>query len=89
MVSIPFFNRMLAVRSYGWQSAAYLGNADSYAEVVFAYLLSNALSGLLHDIGKMMVPDNIIQKNGRLTLPEYSWYLSKIRLFRIFKAILK
>lgn len=30
------------------------------------------LSGLLHDIGKMMVPDNIIQKNGRLTLPEYS-----------------
>ncbi|CDB90540.1 MAG: HD-GYP domain-containing protein [Christensenellales bacterium] len=30
------------------------------------------LSGLLHDIGKMMVPDNIIQKNGRLTLPEYN-----------------
>lgn len=30
------------------------------------------LSGLLHDIGKMMVPDNIIQKKGRLTLPEYS-----------------
>ena len=29
------------------------------------------LSGLLHDIGKMMVPDNIIQKKGRLTLPEY------------------
>lgn len=30
------------------------------------------LSGLLHDIGKMMVPDNIIQKNGKLTLPEYN-----------------
>ena len=30
------------------------------------------LSGLLHDIGKMMVPDNIIQKNGRLTRPEYN-----------------
>ena len=30
------------------------------------------LSGLLHDIGKMMVPDNIIQKNGSLTLPEYN-----------------
>ena len=30
------------------------------------------LSGLLHDIGKMMVTDNIIQKNGRLTLPEYN-----------------
>lgn len=30
------------------------------------------LAGLLHDIGKMMVPDNIIQKNGRLTLPEYN-----------------
>lgn len=30
------------------------------------------LSGLLHDIGKMMVPDNIIQKKGRLTLPEYN-----------------
>ena len=28
------------------------------------------LAGLLHDIGKMMVPDNIIQKKGRLTLPE-------------------
>lgn len=30
------------------------------------------LAGLLHDIGKMMVPDNIIQKKGRLTLPEYN-----------------
>ena len=30
------------------------------------------LEGLLHDIGKMMVPDNIIQKKGRLTLPEYN-----------------
>ena len=30
------------------------------------------LSGLLHDIGKMRVPDNIIQKNGRLSLPEYN-----------------
>lgn len=30
------------------------------------------LAGLLHDIGKMMVPDNIIQKKGRLTLLEYN-----------------
>ena len=30
------------------------------------------LAGLLHDIGKMMVPDNIIQKKVRLTLPEYN-----------------
>lgn len=30
------------------------------------------LAGLLHDIGKIMVPDNIIQKKGRLTLPEYN-----------------
>ena len=30
------------------------------------------LAGLLHDTGKMMVPDNIIQKKGRLTLPEYN-----------------
>lgn len=30
------------------------------------------LAGLLHDIGKMMVPDNVIQKKGRLTLPEYN-----------------
>ena len=30
------------------------------------------LEGLLHDIGKIMVPDNIIQKKGRLTLPEYN-----------------
>ena len=30
------------------------------------------LAGLLHDIGKMMVTDNIIQKKGRLTLPEYN-----------------
>ena len=30
------------------------------------------LAGLLHDIGKMKVPDNIIQKKGRLTLPEYN-----------------
>ena len=30
------------------------------------------LAGLLHDIGKMMGPDNIIQKKGRLTLPEYN-----------------
>lgn len=30
------------------------------------------LAGLLHDIGKMMVSDNIIQKKGRLTLPEYN-----------------
>lgn len=30
------------------------------------------LAGLLYDIGKMMVPDNIIQKKGRLTLPEYN-----------------
>ena len=30
------------------------------------------LAGLLLDIGKMMVPDNIIQKKGRLTLPEYN-----------------
>ena len=30
------------------------------------------LAGLLHDIGKMMVPDNIKQKKGRLTLPEYN-----------------
>lgn len=30
------------------------------------------LAGLLHDIGKMMLPDNIIQKKGRLTLPEYN-----------------
>lgn len=30
------------------------------------------LSGLLHDIGKIMIPDNILQKPDRLTIPEYN-----------------
>lgn len=30
------------------------------------------LSGLLHDIGKIMIPDDVLQKPGRLTIPEYN-----------------
>lgn len=30
------------------------------------------LAGLLHDIGKMMIPDNVLQKNGHLTISEFN-----------------
>ena len=30
------------------------------------------LSGLLHDIGKIMIPDDVLQKPERLTIPEYN-----------------
>lgn len=30
------------------------------------------LAGLLHDIGKMMVPDEVLQKNGHLTISEFN-----------------
>lgn len=43
-----------------------------YPDISDGELKVLTLAGLLHDIGKMMVPDNIIQKKGRLTLPEYN-----------------
>lgn len=30
------------------------------------------LGGLLHDVGKLSIPDSIIQKNGKLTIEEYN-----------------
>lgn len=30
------------------------------------------LAGLLHDIGKMMIPDEVLQKNGHLTISEFN-----------------
>lgn len=30
------------------------------------------LSGLLADVGKMMIPDDVLQKNDRLTIPEFN-----------------
>ena len=46
------------------------------------------LAGLLHDIGKMMVPDNIIQKKGRLTLPEYNLVKTHVLFgYNILKGI--
>ncbi len=43
-----------------------------YPDISDGELKVLTLAGLLHDIGKMMVSDNIIQKKGRLTLPEYN-----------------
>jgi len=48
--------------------AAYLGKLF---ELPLAHCESLELAGLLHDIGKLRVPDDVLEKQGKLTLPEF------------------
>lgn len=50
-----------------------------YPEISHEELEVLTLSGLLCDIGKILVPEEVINKNGRLTLPEYN--IAKTHVF--------
>lgn len=50
-----------------------------YPEISHEELDVLTLSGLLCDIGKILVPEEVINKNGRLTLPEYN--IAKTHVF--------
>lgn len=50
-----------------------------YPEISHEELEVLTLSGLLCDIGKILVPEEVIGKNGRLTLPEYN--IAKTHVF--------
>lgn len=50
-----------------------------YPEISHEELEVLTLSGLLSDIGKILVPEEVINKTGRLTLPEYN--LAKTHVF--------
>jgi len=50
------------------QLASYLG---SLFNLPVSHCESLELAGLLHDIGKLRVPDDVLEKPGKLTLPEF------------------
>lgn len=50
-----------------------------YPEISHEELEVLTLSGILCDIGKILVPEEVINKNGRLTLPEYN--IAKTHVF--------
>lgn len=53
------------VADYAYQIAQRLGKSEEELQIVY-------FAGLLHDVGKIRVPDEIINKPGKLTDDEYS-----------------
>ena len=59
------FNHSRCVSEYATKLAEFAGLPSDYVEIV-------RQAGLLHDIGKISIPDAILTKNGRLTDEEYA-----------------
>jgi len=59
------FNHSRAVSEYATKLARFAGYSDDFIECI-------RQAGLLHDIGKIGIPDSVLTKNGRLSDDEYT-----------------
>ncbi|PLX92693.1 MAG: two-component system response regulator [Desulfuromonas sp.] len=59
------------VREFCRQLATSLGRSPSYNQIIDAeFIVNTAMASVLHDIGKVAIPDAILQKPARLTVDE-------------------
>ncbi|WP_103109461.1 HD-GYP domain-containing protein [Brevibacillus reuszeri] len=59
------YRHSLNVGYYSWMIAKHMGLDESHSTAIY-------IGGLLHDIGKLGIPDSILLKEGVLTADEYS-----------------
>lgn len=91
--SIELFNMLHCMREYDDTTYIHSLNVSLICNIIGKWLNFTpedleiiTLCGLLHDIGKLLIPNNIITKPGKLTEEEYSLIKTHtVRGFRVLK----